>query len=96
MGCRHRIAPAYAGRDLPGSSSLVTEETACLILIPPSPPCAAAEGAELAHAVPGLVATGGYPSRTATPLAPLACDIGCSLAGVAGVQLPPSLAGGKS
>ena len=45
---------------------------------------------------PGWSPLADTPSRTATLLAPLARDIGCSLAGVAGVQLPPSLAGGKS
>src|SRR5689334_20612520 len=73
---------AHAGRDLPGSSAPSRRNSMTdtdLHQPDPGPLRAAAEAAELAQAVTGLVSTGGCRLADSDPLAPLARDIARSL-----------------
>ena len=73
----------HAGFELPGASSLITEEHSMsetdLRQPDPGPLRAAAEAAELAQAVSGLVSIHGCRLEDSDPLAPLARDIARSM-----------------
>src|SRR5260370_33070611 len=73
---------AHAGCGLPGSSAPSRRNSmndTDLHQPDPGPLRAAAEAAELAQAVSGLVSIDGYCVPASDPLAPLACDIARSL-----------------